>query len=59
MEEEILNRLQSLEFSSLQLSDYLLANTANTKTDYLIENNLINSKRRQLYELNEAFINGL
>lgn len=54
MDEEITNRIQSLEFSSVKLTEYLLSNTSSNKSDYLVENHFINNRRRQFYELNEA-----
>lgn len=54
MDEEIINRIQSLEFRSVKLTEYLISNTSSNKSDYIVENHFINNRRRQLYELNEA-----
>ncbi len=59
MDEEIFSRLQSLSFSSTKLVDYLTSNSSANKTDYLIENHLINNKRRQFCEISEALNQGL
>ena len=59
MDEDILKRVQSIEFSSSKIVDYLSTNSNCKKTDYLLENYLINNKRRYLIELNEALDSGM
>ncbi len=59
MDEDILRRIQSIEFASAKIVDYLTNNSNSKKTDYLLENYLINNKRRYLIELNEALDSGM
>jgi hypothetical protein len=59
MDETILNRLQEIEFDCSKITDYITSNNCPKKTDYLIENRLINNRRRYVTELNEALNNQL